>query len=147
MLIINYGCLTPFANFSNTVKKQTSEKSQLMKQIRKDLYRQRALNFINFKSDTVYVVSMWDYESGFIYGKIWNRKGNVNYSYGQGKIQIRNDNYPFKEEAIIRINAWDKNELLDSHPQGVVLPSYTIEAVRVIIIDQKVNVDTISFKY
>lgn len=147
ILFINGSCSSPFAELSNNIKEQTSEKSQLMNQIRKDLYKQKALNFIDLKSDTVYLINLWEYESGFIYGKIWNKKGNVNYSYGQSNLQIRTDNYPFKSETLELINAWDKDKIKNNQPKGTVLPSYTIEAARVILKNQEVLVDTISIKY
>ncbi|MGB4292174.1 MAG: hypothetical protein WBJ37_04735 [Bacteroidales bacterium] len=146
-LFINGSCSSPFAKLSNSIKKQTSEKTKLMNQIRKDLYKKKVLNFINLETDTVYLISLWEYESGFIYGKIWNREGNVNYSYGQSNLQIRKDNYPFKDETLELINTWDKDKIKGSQPKGIVLPSYTIEAVRVILKNQKVLVDTISIKY
>lgn len=146
-LFVNGSCSSPFAKLSNNIRKQTSEKRQLMNKIRKDLYKQQLLNFINLNSDTVYMINLWEYESGFIYGKIWNRKGNVNYAYGQSNLQIKKDNYPFKEETIELINTWDKGKIKESQPKAIVFPSYTIEAARVILKNQEVLVDTISFKY
>lgn len=147
IMLINSSCLSPFTKFSNAVKKQSAEKNQLMNKIRKDLYKQHVLNFINLNMDTVYMINLWEYESGFIYGKIWNRKGNVNYSYGQANLQIKNDNYPFKEETIDLIGTWDKSKIKESQSKAIVLPSYTIEAIRVILKDQKVLIDTLSIKY
>lgn len=146
-LFVNGSCSSPFAKLSNNIRKQTSEKRQLMNKIRKDLYKQQLLNFINLNSDTVYMINLWEYESGFIYGKIWNRKGNVNYAFGQSNLQIKKDNYPFKEETIELINTWDKGKIKESQPKAIVFPFYTIEAARVILKNQEVLVDTISFKY
>lgn len=147
IFLFNNSCSTSFTQFSNSVKKQTSEKKQVLSKIRKDLFKQGALNFIDFNSDTIFLINLWEYESGFIYGKIWNKRGYVNYSYGQSNLQIRKDNYPFKEETIELINEWDRSKINVSQSETITLPSYQINAIRVILKNQEILTDSIKVKY
>lgn len=146
-IFINGCSPSNFHQLSRDIRKQSSEKGFLMKQIRTMLYKKGALDFINYKLDTVYMISLWEYESGFVYGKIWNNTGNVNYSYGQGHLDIRKDNYPFKEELLYKIRTWnfDPNSL--KVPKTIVLPSYVIMAKRIVISQNKIRVDTTSLVY
>lgn len=104
-----------------------------------------SLYFINQKVDTVYLLEMYDIETGISYGSIWNKCKTLNYTYNYGDtIEFNLDNL-FTKHTKKLVSAWDIDEIRKEEREnpGFISRS-TICAIR-INIGEKNKIDMVSF--
>lgn len=113
---------------------------------RKMLNESDSLFFINQKTDTVFLLEMYDMETGISYGCIWNKCKSQNYTYYHGGIlEFKTDNL-FTKYTRKLVSAWNINEIRKEEKNNPgFISRKTICATR-IIIGEKSKVDMISFE-
>lgn len=103
-----------------------------------------SLSFINQKVDTVYLLEMYDMETGISYGCIWNKCKILNYTYYHGGIlEFKTDNL-FTKYMKTLVSAWDIDTIRKEENGSKPISPNNIYATR-IIIGKKTKIDMFSF--
>lgn len=131
-------------------KLQKNKKDELgigkrFNQTRKMLNESDSLSFINQRVDTVFLLEMYDMETGISYGSIWNKCKTQNYTYYYGgALEFKPDNL-FTKYIKKLVSVWDIDSIRKEDIDGnkPISPS-RIHATR-IIIGKKNRIDMISF--
>lgn len=95
--------------------------------------------------DTLFFLETYEYESGTFYGRIWNLKTSLDYTYHQGKFSFgKND--VFTSYACELVEKWDiKTIRKEEKENSTMINPFFINGSRVILKENKIKVDCIGF--
>lgn len=110
-----------------------------------ELYKKGRLNFLNETGDTIWILESQFIDSGTNLGKIWTGQGSIDYSFQNGKLGI-NIYHTFTKFTCCLIQNWDTTKIrMEEKGQIPIIDSKYIYASRIIIKQEKIRIDTISF--
>ncbi|MGB4844043.1 MAG: hypothetical protein WBP16_06245 [Ferruginibacter sp.] len=72
-----------------------------------ELYNNDKLGFINYNQDTLYVIESYDIQDGSYRGRLWNRKGALQYEYFPKSGFNFNEDKLFTKYTIELVQKWD----------------------------------------
>lgn len=114
--------------------------------LRTKLYNDGKLNFINFDFDTLYILESYEIESGNYMGRIWNRRGTLNYTYNKNSFSFDQQKL-FTNHTVQLIQNWDTAAIRNEESINAnKLPEKNINATRVFITNKKSEIECIKFK-
>ena len=128
------------------VRKVSKWKGETFHDLRTKLYKMGRLNFINNKKDTLFFLESYEVEGGVYFGRIWNRKGKVEYKYNRGEFDFDNAK-AFTNFMIDVVQRWDTVQIRNEERlNGNQLPERSVKAVKIINDSSRVKFDCILFK-
>ncbi len=140
-----------FAKMSKEVSKKhykaglKSKKPDEFHKIRLLLCKQHNLDFIN-KSDTLFFLESFHYETGEYFGRIWNTKEEISFMCYNNQFQTDNQKL-FSSYMITIVENWDLRSIVIEEKQNSNLtPNNPITATRVITSSSKILIDCVKFK-
>lgn len=111
--------------------------------VRMKLVNQIDINEV-LKSDTIYFLETFEYETGRIYGKIWSYKGNVDYDFFKNNIRQQSMSF-FSSGVINLVQTWNTKNLEEQGEKSPFYPKPFAYASRVIK-SNDLNCEVIKFK-
>lgn len=81
-------------------------KGETFYDVRMKLFHTGRINFINYSSDTLFLLESYDIESGTYMGMIWNSKDELNYKYYKGNFEF-NSKRNFTNHEIDLVRQWN----------------------------------------
>lgn len=122
-----------------------NKKKNKFHQLRLKLYEQNKFDFIN-KSDTLFFLESFHYETGEYYGRIWNNHNFIQYIYLNDTFNLK-PNKIFTSYMIELVKNWNiENIRLEEKQNSNMLPNNPLTATRIIISHNKLLIDCIKFK-
>lgn len=117
--------------------------SRLNHKIRLDLYKQGKLDFVN-SSDTIWILGSQITDSGILLGRIWTRKGGVDYSFQKWIFDFKT--YKFSQHECDLIERWDTAKIkAEEKTQLPALDGGYNYGTRVIKTAHGIKIDNVSF--
>ncbi|QJB38518.1 hypothetical protein HF324_11855 [Chitinophaga oryzae] len=149
MLMANKCYSQSFQKISKKIKisnqQEPKQLSELNHRIRLELYENGNLDFLNKGNDTIWILESQFIDSGIMLGRIWYKRGFVNYSFQSGKLDTKTYQ-PFTKYICDLIEKWDKKRIREEEREQLSpLVSKYIYGTRVIINPGAIAIDTISF--
>ncbi|SKA36737.1 hypothetical protein SAMN04488128_104162 [Chitinophaga eiseniae] len=149
MLLANKCYSQSFKKISKRIEVSNQQEprqlSELNHKIRLELYEKGNLDFLNKTNDTIWILESQFMDSGITLGRIWNKKGFVDYSFQNGKLDTKTYK-PFTKHICDLIENWDKRTIkAEESAQLSPLDSKYIYGKRVIVNSGAIAIDTISF--
>lgn len=96
-------------------------------------------------NDTLFFLETYEYETGVFYGKIWNAKTSVSYSYKQGEFSF-DENEVFTAFTCELIENWDVKTIRKEEKENSTMTSpFFIYGTRVVVEEKDIKVDCIGF--
>lgn len=121
-------------------------KGESFHNLRTKLYNEGKLNFINSDFDTLYILEVYEIESGTYTGRIWNKKGALNFTYNKNNFSFDQQNL-FTAYTIQLVQSWDTAAIrMEEKINAGSLPEKYINGTRVFISDTKTQIGCIKFK-
>lgn len=77
--------------------------------VRLRIFKDCAPSFLKTDIDTLYIIEKYSVEQGSFYGQIWNRHGNVAYSYTKNKISYTKNE--FSQYMRLLVSKWDTTQI------------------------------------
>ena len=151
MVCIFFPCASQnFISISKQVEKKCIGKSnwkgQSFHDLRTRLYNEGRLGFVSSDFDTLYILESYEIESGSYTGKIWNRKGDLNYIYNKNSFQFDQQKL-FTDYTIQLIQRWDTATVRTEESLNTKsISEKYITGIKVIMENQKIRIDCIKFK-
>jgi hypothetical protein len=153
LLVVFFSCTTPkgFISVSKQVEKKCGGernkwKGETFHSLRTKLYNEGKLNFINPDFDTLYILETYEIESGVYTGRIWNRKGALNYNYYKNNFSFDQQNL-FTAYTVQLIQNWDTSAIrMEESMNANNLPEKYIDGTKVHIVKTKTQIECIKFK-
>ena len=139
-----------FQILSHSIDKKYQEnknwKRETFFDLRKKLYNQGKLKFINLNSDTVFVIESHVTESNEYFGMIWNKTKSLSYMYYKNNFSFENKKI-FTDYTVKLVQKWDTiNIRLEEKVNGNLIPENYIYACKLIVSNNIITVNNISFK-
>ena len=126
-------------------KQQNTRFAEKNYKIRAELCRNGKLNFLNKKIDTLWILESQLIESGIMVGRIWNKEGNVEYSFPVGMLDSARYK-PFSQHLCELVENWDTLKIkMEERTQQIVFDSKYVYATRVIKTSKGIKIEHISF--
>ena len=114
--------------------------------IRMKLYESGKLDFINYKQDTLFILESYDIQDGSCRGRLWNRKGHIQYNYYPKSGFNFNEDKMFTKYTIELVQRWDTVSIREEERlYSNITPIYFIYSSRVIFSDLP-RIDCLKFK-
>jgi hypothetical protein len=115
-------------------------------ELRAKLYNEGMLNFMNADMDTLYIMERYDIESATFSGRIWNRKGVLNYTYDRRSFSF-DEQKLFTDYTVQLVQDWNTVVIrMEESTNAHSIPEHNINASRVFITKGKNRIDCILFK-
>lgn len=150
--VVIFSCTTKgFISISKQVEKKCvgekgKWKGESFHNLRTKLYSEGKLNFINSDFDTLYLLEAYEIESGTYSGRIWNRKGALNYTCNKNIFSFDQQKL-FTAYTIQLVQTWDTTAIrIEEKINATSLPEKYINGTRVFIINTKTQIECIKFK-
>lgn len=140
-----------FISISKQVEKKcVGEKSkwegESFHNLRIKLYNEGRLNFINSDFDTLYILETYEIESGTYIGRIWNRKGSLNYTYSKNIFSFDQQKL-FTSCTVQLVQSWDTAAIrMEEKINASSLPEKYINGTKVFIANTKTQIECMKFK-
>lgn len=130
----------------NCTIKKNNWKGDSFHEIRRRLFKEGKLNFINPVNDTLFFLESYELESGVYFGRIWNKKGVASYTYKMGVFDFEMQPL-FTDYTIRLIEDWNVSKIRNEESLNAnSIPEKYINATRVIIKDKEDWVECLAFK-
>ncbi len=112
--------------------------------IRTELIKMDSLDIFQ-NSETLFFLETYEYESGTFYGKIWNTRVQISYTYNQGVFNF-GERSVFSDFTCELIERWDIEAIRKEENENPSMNNpFLIYGTRVIMNNQDLKVDCIGF--
>jgi hypothetical protein len=153
VVAFSYPCNSQNMNFTDVSKAVSkkhykaglkSKKPDEFHKLRLLLYKQYNPEFI-IRSDTLFILESFHYETGEYFGQIWSTKGEVSYVYNNNQFNTDNQRI-FSSYMTMLVEKWDLTSIkVEEKHNSNMLPNNPIIATRVIISNSSILIDCIRF--
>lgn len=103
-----------------------------------------SLDFINYNSDTVFILQSWEHETSTISETLWTKKKKISYEY-MVEIKFIDYHITIRDKVYNLIERWDIEKIRELENSYSGQLSSDILAIRVIINNYKMKCDFINF--